>query len=226
MYLAVPLALAVLAVNVWILAATSSHRHRSAADVPAAQAAIVLGALVRPDGRPSDMLADRLETALELYRARQVRKILVSGDHGRVAYDEVNAMRRWLQERGVSPRDIFMDHAGFDTYDTMVRARKVFCVESAVVVTQAFHLPRGVYLARSVGIDASGLVADRRGYRSIVQCHVRESLARVKAFAEVARKSSPKYLGPVIPIETDGWATSDECACLADGPLPAARAVP
>ena len=205
---------AVLTVNLWVVAGTVRYRYERVGDVPVRQAAIVPGALVYPDGRPSDILADRLETALALYRAGRVARILVSGDHGRREYDEVNAMRRWLEARGVPSRDIFMDHAGFDTHDTMVRAREVFCVDSAVVVTQAFHLPRAVYAARGAGLRAVGLEADRRRYRKAVQNQVRESAARVKSFGEIHLGLSPRYLGPRIPIDGDGRATWDEAASV------------
>lgn len=183
---------------------------RPLSEVRQAQAAIVLGAYVFPDGRPSTMVEDRLLAALELYQADKVDKILLSGDHGTTAYDEVNAMRRFLEEKGIPPEDIFMDHAGFDTYDSMYRARDVFQVRSAVVVTQGFHLPRAVWLARRMGLDAEGVVADRWVYDGARYYAAREILARVKAFAEWAVQRKPVFLGPVIPITGDGRATHDQ----------------
>jgi SanA protein len=202
----------VLGVNLWVVGSTAGHRYEAVSEVPARQVAIVPGAYVYRSGRPSDVLADRLVTALELYRAAAVAKILVSGDHGRTEYDEVNAMRRWLEERGVPAEDIFMDHAGFDTCDTMQRASRVFGVRSAVVVTQAFHLPRAVYLARQVGIDAVGVEADRHVYRKAALNAIRESIARVKSFGEVHLGLAPHHLGPAIPIAGDGRATWDAVA--------------
>jgi SanA protein len=204
------LALLIVAMNLWVCHSAAAYCYPRLADVPARPVAIVLGALVHSDGTPSGMLEDRLQTALELYRAGRVKKIIVSGDHGRTAYDEVNVMRRWLQDRRVAPQDIFMDHAGFDTYNTMARARQVFGVDSAIVVTQDFHLPRAVYLARAAGIDAVGLKADRFDYPNMWYHAVRESAARVKAFAEVQLRLPPHYLGPQIPITGDGRATWDE----------------
>lgn len=183
---------------------------RPAADVAPAQAALVLGAYVFPDGRPSAMVEDRLLTSYELYKAGKVKKILISGDHGRVEYDEVNAMRRYLEAKGVPPQDIFMDHAGFDTYDSMYRARDVFQVHSAVVVTQRFHLPRAVWLAHRMGLQAEGVVADRQAYAKAEYYDAREVLARVKAFGEWAIGRKPVFLGPVIPITGDGRATHDQ----------------
>jgi len=174
-----------------------------------AQAVIVLGALVYSDGRVSPMLADRLETALALYRAGKVDKILVSGDHGRVEYDEVNTMRRYLEERGVPPEDIFMDHAGFDTYDSMYRARAIFACEDVIVVTQEFHLPRALWIANRLGLKAQGVVADRHVYGTEGYYELREAAARIKAFGEVLVRRKPVFLGPVIPIDGDGRQTHD-----------------
>ncbi|HLN62803.1 MAG TPA: ElyC/SanA/YdcF family protein [Symbiobacteriaceae bacterium] len=175
-----------------------------------AQAILVLGAYVYPSGRPSDMVVDRLEMAYTLYQAGKAPKILISGDHGQVEYDEVNAMRRYLEAKGVPPEDIFMDHAGFDTYNSMYRARNIFHVKSAIVVTQAFHLPRAVWLARRMGLEAEGVVADRWQYAGAEYYALREAAARVKAFGEVAVHARPVFLGPAIPITGDGRATHDQ----------------
>jgi len=186
------------------------HLVVSVPEAKPAQAAIVLGALVFADGRVSDMVTDRLETALDLYRNQKVNKILITGDHGRVEYDEVNTMRRYLEQKGVPTADIFMDHAGFDTYNSMYRARDVFSVHSAVVVTQRFHLPRALYIADRLGLEAQGVVADRWVYANARYYEVRELAARVKAFAEVLTHRRPVYLGPVIPISGDGRLTHDQ----------------
>lgn len=175
-----------------------------------AQAVIVLGALVFADGGVSDMVADRLETALTLYRDGRAARILITGDHGQVEYDEVNTMRRYLEQKGVPPQDIFMDHAGFDTYDSMYRARDVFLVRSAIVVTQRFHLPRAVYIARSLGLEAQGVAADRHVYQDARYYELREMAARIKAFAEVLLRRKPVFLGPAIPITGDGRQTHDD----------------
>jgi SanA protein len=181
----------------------------SVAGAPRAQAAIVLGAKVKPDGRMSSMLADRVTIAVRLYKAGKVEKVLASGDHGTVGYDEVDAMKRALLAAGVAPRDVFTDHAGFDTWDTMVRARKVFQVRSALVVTQGFHLSRAVWLARQAGLDAHGVGADLHGYgKALLFSEAREVLARVKAVGQAATDASPRFLGPPIPISGDGRASA------------------
>ena len=175
------------------------------AKVPHAQAALVLGAQVLASGRPSDMLFDRVKAAEDLYRAGRVDKLLLSGDHSRVNYDEVGTMRKIMLADGIPAADIFTDHAGFDTSDSAQRAKRVFDVDSAVVVTQGFHMARALYEARHAGLQASGFLADRRDYgRVMPRLEAREALARVKAFGDVLTGASPKFLGAEIPITGDG----------------------
>ena len=184
--------------------------YRGVDEVPPRFAAIVPGCRVYPDGAPSAMLADRLAAALALYRAGKVKKILVSGDHGAPEYDEVAAMRRWLEDRGAKGEDVFQDHAGFRTRDTMVRAAAVFGVEGAVVCTQEFHLARSVFLARRAGIDAVGVPSDRRVYLSMWINRLRETYARAAAFLDAnVLHTAPRFFGPKIPITGDGRATRD-----------------
>lgn len=179
-------------------------------ELPACQVAIVLGAGVRPNGSPSAMLEDRLKTGIELYRAGRVRKLLLSGDHGRTTHDEANAMRRYVLAEGLPKEDVFLDHAGFSTYETMYRARDVFLVKDAIVVTQRFHLPRSVYTARRLGLAAWGCEADKRSYLTARRSAVREWLARCKAILELhITRPLPRFLGPSIPITGDGLATWD-----------------
>lgn len=175
-----------------------------------APVAIVLGAKVRADGTPSDILRDRLLTAIDLYRSGSADKILVSGDNGQVEYDEVNAMRVYLLAANVDPDDIFLDHAGFDTYDSMIRAAKVFGVTKAIVVTQEYHSPRALYLASAFGIDAQGVVADRQHYLGMLRYEAREFLADVKAVFDVTFHVAPHFLGDTIDITGDGQVTWDE----------------
>jgi len=181
-----------------------------ASEARPAEAVLVLGALVFPDGRVSPMLADRLDAALALYEAGKAEKILVSGDHGQVEYDEVNTMRRYLEQRGVPPEDIFMDHAGFDTYDSLYRARDVFQARRLIVVTQEFHLPRALWIGDRLGLEVQGVAADRFSYYDRAYYETREMLARVKAFGEVVTRRKPVFLGPTIPIQGDGRQTHDD----------------
>jgi len=170
-------------------------------------AAIVLGARVYDDKSLSPMLADRVETAIDLYRDGKVKKLLLTGDHGRAAYDEVNAMKAYAIAAGVPETDIFTDHAGFSTYESIYRARDVFKVRRAVLVTQLFHLRRALFIARSLGLEAEGLVADRRSYVGATSSVLREYLANLKAFWEVTTGAKPTWLGPAIPITGDGRAS-------------------
>jgi SanA protein len=152
---AVALGLVVALLNAYVLT-SAGDATADVADVPRAEVAIVLGALVKPDGTMSSMLADRVEQAGRLWKAGKVEKILVSGDHNSWDYDEPSTMRKALVREGVEPRDVFEDHAGFDTWATMVRAREVFGVREAVVITQGFHMPRALFLAEKAGIEATG----------------------------------------------------------------------
>ncbi|MFA4886216.1 MAG: ElyC/SanA/YdcF family protein [Desulfotomaculaceae bacterium] len=178
-------------------------------DLPGAQAAIVLGAYVFTDGELCEMLADRIETAVELYKNDKVKKIIMSGDHGRKDYDEVNSMRIYAEKLGIPTADIFMDHAGFSTYDSMYRSKEIFQVDTAVIVTQAYHLPRAVYTARSLGLTAVGIEADKHIYAGAGYYSLRETPARIKAFLEVNSHAKPVFLGEVIPVSGDGRATHD-----------------
>jgi SanA protein len=151
------------------------------------------------------MLADRIKAAEELYRAHKVDKLLLSGDHGQWRYDEVGTMRRALLRDGVKPEDVFTDHAGFDTWDSAQRARRVFAVNSVIVVTQDFHMARALYAARRAGLHASGYSADRRRYGAVMgRLRVREAFARVKVVADALTGAKPRFLGRRIPIDGDG----------------------
>ncbi|MDF2961380.1 MAG: hypothetical protein K0S39_3115 [Paenibacillus sp.] len=179
-------------------------------DAPQADAILVLGAKVHPDGRVSEILGDRLKVALELRDAGKSDKFIVSGDHGRIAYDEVNAMRGFLEQRDVKAEHIFMDHAGFSTYESMYRARDIFKAKKILIVTQQYHLMRAVYTARQLGMDAYGVASDKQIYAKMAQYQIREVLARNKDFAYLhLLKPEPTYLGEPIPITGDGRLTAD-----------------
>jgi len=194
----------VTAMNAYVLLGPGGSSTDNVADVPRTRVAIVPGALVEPDGGMSTMLADRVRRAAELWHAGKVDKLLVSGDHHSWAYDEPSTMRKALVRDGVPGRDIFEDHAGFDTWATMVRARGIFGVRNAVVVTQGFHMPRALFLADAAGIDATGLTADLHPYGTQgVKSGVRETLSRVKAIADITL-DTPAVGGPPVPIGGDG----------------------
>ena len=171
---------------------------------------VVLGCKVYDDGTPSAMLEDRLKQAIALYDLGAAPKMLMSGDHGQTTYDEVNAMKQFALTSGVPSVDVFMDHAGFSTYETMYRAKEVFCADKIIIVTQGYHLYRSLYIARSLGIEAYGVASDYRRYANQSGMDLREILARVKDFGMCIWKPEPTYLGPEIPISGNGEATHDE----------------
>ena len=171
---------------------------------------LVLGCGVRPDGTPSLMLQDRLETGIALYEDGAAPKLLMSGDHGRKEYDEVNLMKEYALERGVPSEDVFMDHAGFSTYESMYRARDIFCAEKVIVVSQRYHLPRALYVAEKLGMEACGVPAQDVEYRGQAYREFREMLARAKDFCTAMLQLPPQYLGEEIPISGNGDLTNDK----------------
>jgi SanA protein len=200
--LGVLLCLLVVGANAYILLSTDGEATSDVADVPPAEVAIVPGAQVMGNGHMSGMLADRVSQASALWHDGKVKKILVSGDHGSWKYDEPDTMRKALVKDGVAPEDIFEDHAGFDTWATMVRARSIFNVKDAVVVTQGFHMPRALYLAEEAGIHVSGFLADQHHWGANgKKGEVREVFARVKALWDTTM-NTPAMAGVRIPIQT------------------------
>lgn len=176
-----------------------------ATQISDADCIIVLGCRVWSDNTPSAMLSDRLKSGVELYKAGAAPKLLMSGDHGREDYDEVNVMRKYAEEEGVDSKDIFTDHAGFSTYETMYRAKEVFKAKKVIIVTQSYHLYRAVYDAEKLGLEAVGVVSYERDYDSKQPYRdVREIAARCKDFIYCIFKPKPTYLGEVIPINGDG----------------------
>ena len=171
---------------------------------------LVLGAGVWNENTPSPMLADRLDMGLRLYEAGISDRLLVSGDHGRVNYDEVNVMKSYAVERGVPSEAVFMDHAGFSTYESLYRARDIFGVERVVIVTQEYHMYRALYVAESLGLEAVGVVTEPVSYGGQAMREAREIAARMKDFITVIGKPLPTYLGEAIPISGDGNATNDK----------------
>ena len=171
---------------------------------------LVLGCLVKNDGVPSDMLHDRLRQSVELYQLGAAPKLLMTGDHGTAGYDEVDAMKTYAVNAGIASEDVFMDHAGFSTYESMYRAKEIFGAKKIIIVTQEYHLYRAVYIARSLGMDAYGVTSDYNWYLDQFRRDVREVLARVKDFGTSIFKPEPTYLGEMIPIWGDGNLTNDE----------------
>lgn len=171
---------------------------------------LVLGCFVKDDGRPSDMLHDRLTRGVELYDLGAAPKLLMSGDHGREEYDEVAAMKQFAIDAGIPSEDVFMDHAGFSTYESIYRAKEIFQADRILIVTQEYHLYRALYIADQLGVEAYGVSSDYHTYVGQFMRDFREMLARVKDCATCIFKPEPTYLGDVIPIFGDGNLTNDD----------------
>lgn len=199
----------IITVNVYIEKSIKNRIYSSPQEIPPAYTALVLGAHVSKEGTPSSFLKDRLDMALELYKRGKIKRFLLSGDHGTKIYDEVNNMRYYLLEKGVDTRDIFLDHAGFDTYNSIVRAKEIFEVKEMIIVTQEFHLARALYIAQHKGLQAYGIMADKENYGSLKYLQFRERIARLKAFWEVLINKSPHFLGEKIPITGDSRSSYD-----------------
>ena len=172
---------------------------------------IVLGCLVKDNGEPSDRLADRILKGVEVYKKGGAPKIIMSGDHGREDYDEVGAMKRTAVSEGVPSSDIFMDHAGFSTYESIYRAKEMFGADKIIIVTQEYHLYRALYIAEELGVEAYGVSAEFN-VRALerVRCEVREVLARCKDLVMMGVKGSPAYIGEKISLDGDGNVTNDK----------------
>ena len=168
---------------------------------------MVLGASINPDGTPSPMLADRLDTGIALYERGVAPRLLLTGDDGQMEYNEVQAMKNYVIAAGVPEEDVFLDHAGFSTYDSVYRASYVFEVESMVVVTQEYHLYRTLHGCEKMGIDAVGVAADQNVYAGQEMREAREILARLKDFVKWMIKPEATFLGEAIPINGNGLVT-------------------
>lgn len=202
---------AVFGVNTYVQASVQDRilTEEQAAELEEIDCVLVLGCGLEADGSPSPMLHDRLQQGVALYQKEATPKLLVSGDHGREEYDEVNAMKRFAEEQGVPSEDVFMDHAGFSTYESVYRARDIFQVRRMVIVTQEYHLSRALYIAKRLGIEAWGVPADPRTYSGQTARDLREILARDKDFLTCILKPKPTYLGKAIPVNGNGNLTND-----------------
>ena len=170
---------------------------------------IILGAGIWGD-KPSPMLEDRLKEGILLYNNEVSDKIIMSGDHGREEYDEVNTMKKYAIENGIPSENIFMDHAGFSSYESIYRAKEIFNAKKVVIVTQKYHLYRALYIANQLGLEAYGVGADPRQYVGAIYREAREILARNKDFIKCIFKPEPTYLGDTIPVSGNGDITNDK----------------
>ena len=200
-----------LSINFYVVNKTKSKivTEKQAKELENVDCILVLGAGIWGD-KPSPMLEDRLLQGITLYNNQTSSKIIMSGDHGKEEYDEVNVMKDFAIEKGVKSEDIFMDHAGFSTYDSVYRAKEIFKAQKIIIVTQKYHLHRALYVAEKLGIEAYGVASDPREYRGQVVRELREVLAGDKDFFKCIIKPEPTYLGDTIPVSGNGDATNDK----------------
>lgn len=192
----------ILVTNIIIYVGTKAYIYNDVAEVPKTGVALIPGAAIFQDGTISPIFTDRVNLAIKLYEAKKVAKILVSGDNSTDSHNEVNPVRLYLLSKGIPDQDIFLDHAGFDTYSTMYRARAIFGVSAVLITSQSFHLPRAVFIARRLGITAYGVNADVG--HILFRNNVREVFADGKAVFDLVFNRQPKFLGDKIPITGDG----------------------
>lgn len=211
-FAAVILTLTIVGINLYIVIKEKSRiiSLEEAAEFQA-DCIVVLGAGIRDDGSPTWMLEDRIKIGDKLYQNHAADKIIMSGDHGRENHDEVNTMKSYAMGEGIPSEDIFMDHAGFETYDSLYRARDIFGAKKVIIVTQEYHLYRALYIADQLGLDARGVTSDLRFYsKKMAYWKFREYLARVKSFVKCITQPEPKYLGDTIDLSVSGDVTNDK----------------
>ncbi|MCI8617197.1 MAG: DUF218 domain-containing protein [Clostridia bacterium] len=200
----------VLAINLYVKLSTNKQIIKiEEANIEDIDCILVLGAGVWGEN-PSPMLEDRLLRAIELYKNGVSSKIIMSGDHGREDYDEVNIMKNFAIEKGVPSEDVFMDHAGFSSYESVYRAKEIFDCEKIIIVTQKYHLYRALYIANQLGLEAYGVCSDQRQYVGAIYRELREILARNKDFIKCIFKPEPTFLGDTIPVSGNGDITNDK----------------
>ena len=193
-------------INGWVVSSTKSRilTTEEAAKLQDVDCILVLGCAVRADGSPSAMLAERLARGVELYQAGAAPKLLMSGDNGQVEYNELAAMANYALAKNVPSHDIFLDYAGFSTYESMYRAKAIFQAKKIIIVTQKYHLHRALYIAEAMGLDAYGVSCDTQTYAGQTHRDIREFLARNKDFLTSIFKPKPTYLGDPVPVSGPG----------------------
>ncbi|MDH5717339.1 MAG: YdcF family protein [Spirochaetia bacterium] len=200
--------------TVWNLSLNIKYQNKiydNIARVPSAQVAIVLGASVKADKKPSEVLIERLDKSIELYRNHKVQKLLFTGDNSGKYYDEVNVMREYALRHNVKSKDIFLDHNGLRTLDSVYRSKNIFLIKNAILVTQRFHLPRALFLADHFDLNAFGYSADTGKINIDTFNLVREFLARYLAIIDVyVLSTTSKYKGKAVPIIGSGERTWDK----------------
>ena len=204
------LAIIIFGINVYVTISTSKQiiKENDYTKLSDIDCIIILGAGIWGDN-PSPMLEDRLLEGISLYQKNVSDKILMSGDHGKKEYDEVNIMKSYAIEKGIPSENIFMDHAGFSTYESIYRAKDIFEAKKVIIITQKYHLYRALHIANQLEIEAYGVGADPRKYVGATYREIREILARNKDFIKCLFKPEPTYLGETIPVSGNGDVTND-----------------
>ncbi len=199
----------VFGINAYVKLSSKSQIVNDYSDIDSVDCILVLGAGITGD-KPSPMLEERLVKGIELYEAGVAPKIIMSGDHSREDHDEVNVMKQYAIEKGVPSEDIFMDHAGLSTYESIYRAKEIFQSKKVLIVTQEYHLYRALYIARQLGIEAIGVPTEHHSYPGDTAREIREILARNKDFVQCVFKPKPTFMGEVIPVSGNGDITNDK----------------
>lgn len=199
LYLVIIGLLAIVSINYYLTSSTKTKIYYSVKKFPKNDVGIIFGAGINGD-QPSKYLKDRLDAGIMLWKAKRINKILLSGDNGREEYDELTVMKNYCYDHGVDTTKIFIDYAGFDTYSTMYRAKHIFKIKRATLISQKYHLNRAIYIGNQLGVKSVGFSANKGEYLGYKYVQFRECLSRCKSFFDVLRNREPHFLGGEINI--------------------------
>ena len=199
----------VFGINYHVRSETNPLIYHHANGVPEENVGIIFGAGIRHD-RPSKYLKDRLDAGIELYKLKKISKILLSGDNGSDEHDELTVMKLYCYEHGVDTTKVFLDYAGFDTYSTIYRAKHIFKIDRAILVSQEYHLNRAIYIGNKLGLQTVGLAADVGAYHNYNYVRFRECFTICKSVFDVARNREPHFLGHEVNINGVSNYTKDD----------------
>lgn len=204
------LMIAIFSLNIYVVNSTKNEivKDENVSNIEGVDCILILGAGIWGD-KPSPMLEDRLKEGITLYKKGTTKKIIMSGDHSREDYDEVKIMKEYAESEGVPSEDIFMDHAGFSSYDSVYRAKEIFGVQKMIIVTQKYHLYRSLYIAKKLGIEAYGIESNLRTYPGQVFREIREILARDKDYFKCIMKPEASIMGEKISLDGSGDITNN-----------------
>ena len=204
------LMIAIFSLNIYVVNSTKNEivKEENVSNIEGVDCILILGAGIWGD-KPSPMLEDRLKEGIVLYKQGTTKKIIMSGDHSREDYDEVKIMKEYAESEGVPSEDIFMDHAGFSSYDSVYRAKEIFGVQKMIIVTQRYHLYRSLYIAKKLGIEVYGIESNLRIYPGQVFREIREILARDKDYFKCIMKPEASIMGEKISLDGSGDITNN-----------------